>query len=539
MLKRILSLFLASVLLLSLTFMPSFAAEAQNIQQAKDLKQLGLLLDVNGDFALNEKVTRAQGAIMLVRLLGKADEAITQNYTHPFNDVPSWASPYVGYCYKYGLTSGVSKTAYGTTQNMTAEQYVTFVLRSLGYNDRNGDFTLPTSFQLATKINLLSPEEGKKLLSSSSFIRNDLALISYNSMITLLKDSEKLMVEKLLNEGAITEESLAKTQLLVYERKDGTEYSVLNNKWNNSVFYKQGWLHFYDWSKPYGMFKTRLNGTGKQYYNYNTKILDIQGNYIYGLDYIDKSGKVQKDVFCRFTLDGKLDKVYDNKVHSFLFIEDWIYYTLPYNINGNSSHNLWRMKQDGSGNELVIDGLVQDMLFVDNSIYFNGWNLKSYPVPDSIGNALYKFDINTNQIIQLDPCIGGFPYQVQKYKDYIYYEIVEYTSNGIINNLSRIEDNGANKLFKMPVQKDRAYNLIIANEKLYYIDSDESNNGFLYSCNLADGSNETKISDINVMTLDFFGDYLYFYNLKNVSDIYRLNYITNSPVEKLASNGWK
>lgn len=70
MLKKLLAGFLAVVLLFS--FSPHYvnAYFPENLQQAIALNKLGLLLHTNGDFALGEEVTRAQGAIMLVRLLG-------------------------------------------------------------------------------------------------------------------------------------------------------------------------------------------------------------------------------------------------------------------------------------------------------------------------------------------------------------------------------------------------------------------------------------------------------------------------------------
>lgn len=242
MVKKMLIILLTFIIVLSAFPSFSFAAETQNMQQAEDLFKLGLLLSSNGDFALKEKVTRAQGAVMMVRLLGKEEEARNSNYLHPFTDVPSYASPYVGYCYKHGLTSGVSKNAYGTTQDMTVEQYVTFVLRALGYSDSKGDFTLPTSIQKATEISLLSTNEANKLKSSSPFMRNDMVLISYNALVTRLKNQDQTLVKKLLSENVIEKENLDRTQLLIPERLDGTGFDILNKMGHRVITTKVGYI---------------------------------------------------------------------------------------------------------------------------------------------------------------------------------------------------------------------------------------------------------------------------------------------------------
>ena len=57
-------------------------------------------------------MTRSEAAVMLVRLLGKEDEALAQSPSHPFTDVPQWASPYVGWLWTNGLAKGVSATTF-------------------------------------------------------------------------------------------------------------------------------------------------------------------------------------------------------------------------------------------------------------------------------------------------------------------------------------------------------------------------------------------------------------------------------------------
>ncbi|NLJ19384.1 hypothetical protein [Globicatella sulfidifaciens] len=41
---------------------------------------------------------------MLVRLIGKDKVVVASTWSTPFNDVPKWAEPLIGYAYEYGLT---------------------------------------------------------------------------------------------------------------------------------------------------------------------------------------------------------------------------------------------------------------------------------------------------------------------------------------------------------------------------------------------------------------------------------------------------
>ena len=145
--KRILSCIL--VLALAISLMPSaFAATDDATSAAQALYEMGLFLgtgnDANGNpiFDLDRTPNRNAAVIMLVRLLGKEQEAKAGTWNIPFSDVSEQMNPYVGYAYNNGLTAGVSTTAYGGTAAITASQYLTFVLRALGY-------TSGTDFQVS------------------------------------------------------------------------------------------------------------------------------------------------------------------------------------------------------------------------------------------------------------------------------------------------------------------------------------------------------------------------------------------------------
>ena len=200
---------LALLLVVAITFgfMPikAFAAEERNTSYeetlAYNLKQLGLFKGVSEtEFDLRREPQRDEALVMLIRLLGKESEAISGTWRHPFTDVAPWADKYVGYAYQTGLTNGISATEFGVGK-ADACQYLTFVLRSLGYSDTNGaDFTWNNPFDLASSIGLI--QEGTDL---NTFWRADVVRISYVALPVKLKDSEKSLSEKLIENGVFTQ----------------------------------------------------------------------------------------------------------------------------------------------------------------------------------------------------------------------------------------------------------------------------------------------------------------------------------------------
>lgn len=133
--KKLISVCFACLLL-------TFAAGAANVgtidngypgdteAQAQLLYDLGLFQGTEKGFELEKPMTRAEAAVMLTRLLGAEDKALSGDWTHPFSDVPQWADKYVGWLYENGLTNGTSDTAYSPEQNVTCGQYCTFLARA-------------------------------------------------------------------------------------------------------------------------------------------------------------------------------------------------------------------------------------------------------------------------------------------------------------------------------------------------------------------------------------------------------------------------
>ena len=87
-------LILSMILIFASVMLPfpasASASASSNYERAVDLKILGLLANPPAKFELEHAPTRIQGAIMLIRLLGKEKAAELSNYSHPFTDVEPW-----------------------------------------------------------------------------------------------------------------------------------------------------------------------------------------------------------------------------------------------------------------------------------------------------------------------------------------------------------------------------------------------------------------------------------------------------------------
>ncbi len=205
--KRILSVIVSLSLLL--TILPVTALSFDDGQAADALYSLGLFKGVgtNGDgspdYALTRTPTRSEAITMLVRLLGKEEAAVGGNWVTPFTDVESWALPYVGYAYTNGLTSGTSETTFSGGAYISATQYLTFVLRALGYSD-GSDFSWNAAWELSDTLGFTSGE----YTGSVSFDRGDIAAISCKALSQAKKNTTTTLLSALLQDGAVTSEQI-------------------------------------------------------------------------------------------------------------------------------------------------------------------------------------------------------------------------------------------------------------------------------------------------------------------------------------------
>ncbi|MDR0571043.1 MAG: trypsin-like peptidase domain-containing protein [Clostridiales Family XIII bacterium] len=181
------------------------AADAGHAPQAEALKELGLFLGTDKGLELERGITRAESAVMTVRLLGKENEAKSANLPHPFKDVPQWASAYVGYIYSNNITKGVSDDSFGSNQAATATHYATFVLRALGYDDGKGDFSWDKALDKMVSLGIADAGQLADIQPAAGMLRGEAAFLSYLSLFAARKGSGQTLLEKLfVDDRAIT-----------------------------------------------------------------------------------------------------------------------------------------------------------------------------------------------------------------------------------------------------------------------------------------------------------------------------------------------
>ena len=202
------------------------AASAADFTACADrLYEMKLFYGTDQGYDLDRTPSRAEASAMLVRLLGKEEEARTGNYTSPFTDVPAWAKPYVGWLYQNKLTFGVGGNKFGSNDLCDARMMAAFLLRTLGYAEANGDFTYQTALEFAEKKGVAdSVNQG-----TEDFTRDEMVAMSYTALSRPTKAGASSLLAALVAEGAVDRTAAADTLALF------TDYRTYENAMNASA----------------------------------------------------------------------------------------------------------------------------------------------------------------------------------------------------------------------------------------------------------------------------------------------------------------
>ncbi len=202
--KRIFTVLAATLLLTAAMAVSASASDYDAV--AEDLSAIGVFRGTSDGFELDRAPTRSEAAIMLVRLYGAEDEAKTAyeagDITMPFTDVGATAAPYVAWLHDQGIVNGTSATTYGTGA-CSAQNYVVFLLRALGYEDAT-DFAYADALTFAQEKGFYDP-----LMFSGTFLRDDLAAVTYQALGTDLKDGSTYLLKSLIDSGAVDAQAAA------------------------------------------------------------------------------------------------------------------------------------------------------------------------------------------------------------------------------------------------------------------------------------------------------------------------------------------
>ena len=194
--KRLLSALCAVMLLICAVPMAS-AQTGDAARRADALTVLHLLSEDPGR-DLTAPATRAQAAVLLVRLAGGEKKPDTDGWFAGFRDVPDWARTAANYANRRGWISGVSNVQFDPNGHLNADAWCAMLLRMLGYSDKTGDFEISDAAAFAWRIGLT----GRQLTGILSV--GDLAESIYDALDFCYKGTETTVLSRLMDLGVCT-----------------------------------------------------------------------------------------------------------------------------------------------------------------------------------------------------------------------------------------------------------------------------------------------------------------------------------------------
>ena len=205
--KRMICVLLAAVWLLGCA--PAVgAAYVSGAEAIAALEALELVQGTGQGFEPERSATRGEALVMLLRLLGLEEQACSADLPCPFWD-GGWAAAYIAFAREQGLAQGKGSTYFGTDEAVSARDYLTFVLRALGYSEAAGDFSWEESIAFSDAIGLTHGEYRAK----DPFLREDLALVSYTALTLPVKGTETPLLLRLYRQGVVSAAAVKRTRL--------------------------------------------------------------------------------------------------------------------------------------------------------------------------------------------------------------------------------------------------------------------------------------------------------------------------------------
>ena len=185
----------AALLLLAALLLISFPAAAAEERDADVLYTLGLLEGTPAGFEPEREPTRAEALALAVRLTGEEIELFEASC--PFTDVPPWANPSVTWAWERGLIRGKTEAVFGFREAARANDYATMLLRVLGYDDANGDFTWAGAVDFALHLGILHTRPAEP------FLRKDMFCMTVEALGGSPKGESKPLFQLLTERGAL------------------------------------------------------------------------------------------------------------------------------------------------------------------------------------------------------------------------------------------------------------------------------------------------------------------------------------------------
>ncbi len=176
---------------------------------AQELYGADILRGDGTDFMLDDVPDRLQACVMVVRMRGEEAAAIAayeaEEISCPFTDIgddAAWAKPYLAWLYEKKIMLGIGDGKFGNG-DCTAQMYVTFMLRALGYADTGDNFSV-LDFSFADALSFAKEQRiWDETLAGEPFTRGVMAAVTYQTLSADCKDAEFSLLESLVLSGAV------------------------------------------------------------------------------------------------------------------------------------------------------------------------------------------------------------------------------------------------------------------------------------------------------------------------------------------------
>lgn len=189
-------------------------SELSEKEAAKRLYCLGMIDGKQADdseeteFELERGLTRLEAVILAVRLFGAEEDAAEKAYPHPFSDVPEWASDYVGYLFACGLIDDIALMGEGNfypNSTESTERFMSYALYALGYRAEDGVYAAKTAAEYAYSLGIYDAGRASRITEdgAESITRGCAALTMYNTFRTVIKGSDRIYSDVLVDRGEI------------------------------------------------------------------------------------------------------------------------------------------------------------------------------------------------------------------------------------------------------------------------------------------------------------------------------------------------
>ena len=189
--KRILSLLLAAVMLLGGAPAAFAASEASDSVIEQVIRATGIMEgDADGNMNLDNTVTRAEYAKMLVAASTYQDKVSGASNSSPFKDVPytHWAAGYIKTAVEQGWLSGYLDGSYKPNNTVTLEEAATGALKLLGYTTEDFSGSYPYG-QLAL-YESLGLDANITASQGTAMTRRNMMYLFYNLLNAETKDGQ-------------------------------------------------------------------------------------------------------------------------------------------------------------------------------------------------------------------------------------------------------------------------------------------------------------------------------------------------------------